>query len=338
MGAIERFIEQHSDSLDVSAIISKDVERMEAPFLGPELYKYYSVERRSFSQSPTIRFTQRTALNDPFELTKRWDQLMSASTGDVFKSYLQQSLFGFIEHPDFVRSAALEHFASEGLVLSPDQSALLEAFLTSSEGKAAMRAHLEGVWTLFERALDALFSDGNDHFERTIEQTMSDMGIFSTSETPTNQQLWGLYASSGAGFVVAFDPHHEFFRRTSDGVKEANLFRKVRYDSSSVEEFIKNPFYLFLVKNAEWSFEREWRMLKRISDSDICVRVENGDDVHLFHVEPGMIRRIIFGYSYPERDRLMAAESLRAFDAGIGFAEARLNPRTRDIEVLPLYP
>jgi hypothetical protein len=261
---------------------------------------------------------------------------MSTSTTGTLKSYLQRSLFGFVDRPEFVRAAAIEHFAADGIVLSLDQRAIIDAFVNSPQGKALMRAHLQASWAVFERALDAVLSDDSGHFRRTIDGFIGDIGIFSTSEIPSNQQLWGLYASSGVGFVVAFDPHHEFFRRTSDGIKEANLFRKVRYDSGSIAEFMNNPFYLFLVKNSEWSFEREWRMTKRLSKSDICIRNETGDAVHLFRVERGMIKRIIFGYAYPEMERAMAAEKIRSFDPAVELAHARVNQRTREIEVFPL--
>jgi hypothetical protein len=71
----------------------------------------------------------------------------------------------------------------------------------------------------------------------------------------------------------------------------------VTYTDARIPDFWQNPYYLFLVKGQNWSFEREWRMIKKLSE---CKRLPlpGADGVFVRDVPPGAIKSVIFGYQY----------------------------------------
>lgn len=49
--------------------------------------------------------------------------------------------------------------------------------------------------------------------------------------------------------MIGFDAAHPFF--VSKEIKDKSLLRKVLYSDSRIENFWNNPYYLFMVKNAD---------------------------------------------------------------------------------------
>jgi hypothetical protein len=128
--------------------------------------------------------------------------------------------------------------------------------------------------------------------------------------------MWQRYGGDGRGFVLEFDAEHEFFSHRGDDKKTRKLLRKVFYRDSPIEDFWKNPYYLFSVKETSWSDEREWRMLKSLVDCQ-KIAIPGGQIICVLDVPPKLIKSVIFGYDFQTSFFGECTELLRKFDGAI---------------------
>jgi hypothetical protein len=315
---VDRFVEGHINSFDLSTVFSDEVKKMEEEFSGTSVYKYYSDQRRSFFKTPQIRFTQKgNALNDPFELTRRWEQFGSAPTMELMTNYVREPVLALMKDTGKVLDVMCEKLTNEGI---PFNRAFLAERLNSSEGQAWLSQQAALTEVMVGTAMQLMWSEWSAHSDEMIEEVIRAMGIFSVSTTATSQPMWGLYASSGSGFVVKFRARHEFFMGSPSGVAKS-LLRKVHYTDERIPEFWSNPYYLFAVKETEWAFEKELRLIKKLED---CKEIgtANGIPIFVMDVVPGMIESIIFGYNYDKSNLIGDMSDVHSFDPTIKFEQA----------------
>jgi hypothetical protein len=199
------------EDFDISKILSPEVSEIESEkFNGSLIYKYYSSDRRHVLESPQVRFTQKTALNDPFELSKRWHELASPQTRDYIGNWLKSQVHNFFNEPARLQEKVISE-AKGAYPLLPEEEIIRK--FNSDEARAFIEKMLLEFDARIERILDFFASD-KDAFDSIIEEIVSGYGILSLTETPCNQAMWGLYASAGHGFVVAFDASHDFLNTT----------------------------------------------------------------------------------------------------------------------------
>jgi hypothetical protein len=307
MGALEKYLDQLPDTFDASQLLDPDVEKFEGTvYTSPLIYKYYSPARRSFFERPQVRFSQREALNDPFEMSRRWNEISADGLRRHVSERLQSTLPKLFLNNNYLIDSLKEHFESEGNALSSAQEIQLSHFLKSDAGKSLISRQLTAAQALMIPAVDYVFSRIETEFQQLVDNVVSKFGILSLTEDPLSQLMWAHYASRGAGFVIGFDAHNSFFL-SEDISDRKSLLRKVAYTDERIENFWRNPYYLFLVKSADWAYEREWRMLKDLSDCDER-RVLNGEAICLCNLPPEVIKTVYFGYEYEtsqiERDLL----------------------------------
>ena len=95
-------------------------------------------------------------------------------------------------------------------------------------------------------------------------------GVLSLAADPLQPVMWGQYAGSYTGFLIGFDPSHDwFYGRTTDGGREQSVY-PVTYakspplveigerDDVDHNEFMKGVIF---TKGEAWAFEREWRAI-----------------------------------------------------------------------------
>src|SRR3990167_11177398 len=201
--------------------------------------------------------------------------------------FVERELVLKLSDNDFLVTRLVEEAAKQGLPADPK-------FIGQRLRDPATQIELERIRAQSQSLIRYLIrcAFGAGATDRLLEDIVSETGIFSVSAKAENVQLWGLYASSGKGFVVEFDPMHPFFLAPG---KTTSLFRRVKYTDDSVSALFDNPYYLFLVKNRQWQFEDEWRITKKLSECDEN-RLVAGDHLYLCNVKPGMIKSVIFGY------------------------------------------
>jgi hypothetical protein len=334
MSTLEHFIQDETTDLDVEALLSPDIVEMETEFGGTHIYKYLPEGRDDFFETPEIRFTQKGALNDPFELTKRWDQIFSPEMILVFKEQLKLLVSKLATRRDIIISEVKDEVAMlRGTPLNSVETSVLNLFSESSFFQQLIAQQTAAALAFSQAAIDHLFTTNKEQFEQAIERHLSEIGILSLSESCSIPELWARYASRWRGFVVDFNAPSNFFRVIrADGTDHSRLHR-VKYSDSTVSALWKNPYYAFLVKHnkAEWIVEQEWRAIRKLSECDRVIQRDN-DNIHLWHLPPGTINAIIFGYDYDCAKRPEHMRKLRAYDSKIKFFTARKMPEYSQLE------
>jgi hypothetical protein len=105
--------------------------------------------------------------------------------------------------------------------------------------------------------------------------------------------MWERYGAQGTGFVVGLDAQNAFFENAGN-----NTLRKVIYTDEFAENFWRNPYYLFLVKNNKWSYEQEWLTFGDFTKCDEHFIAEGAVPIHLANLPPSIIKTIHFGWAY----------------------------------------
>ncbi|HYI26330.1 MAG TPA: DUF2971 domain-containing protein [Bradyrhizobium sp.] len=330
--AIDRFLKSHINSFNLSTVFSDEAKKMEEEFSGTSVYKYYSDERRGFFKAPQVRFTQKgNALNDPFELTRRWEEFGSPPTIELMTNYVREPVLAMMKDPAVVLDVLCEKLTEAG---TPFNRQFMEQRLVSREGRVWLSQRVAETEVMVDTVMPIMWKEWSDHSDDMVESIIREMGIFSVSTTPISQPMWGLYASSGSGFIVNFRARHDFFMGRPSGI-EKSLLRKVHYTDQRIPEFWSNPCYLFAVKETEWAFEKELRLIKNLTDCKEIGMV-NGIPLLVMDVVPGMIDSIVFGYNYDKSNLYGDMSDLRAFDPAVRFEQAVIDLSTSKLRVQPL--
>ncbi len=322
MSIFRDIFEKSVPDFDFSGLVSPKVGEMGKPFEGNTLYKFYGENLLPMIGDPTIRFTQRGAtLNDPFELTIRWKETVSKTTSEKLEIYLRSSFErAFSDDGHIMRTITL-WFARKGILLNDDQIKEVSTAISSGRAKdifSQIKDDLNKRIGEFLVNLNKL----RDEFDKFLSEDMSKLGVFSTTEDINSDQMWGLYASSGKGFALEIDPYNEIFRVKKGDLKGSSLFRKVLYTDEYCDDFLSNPYFLFLVKKSKWSFEKEWRILKYL---ETCELKDNTTGVYRDRLPKFSIKSVIFGYNVPNNLLDKYISDVHDFDDNILVRKMKLN-------------
>lgn len=108
------------------------------------------------------------------------------------------------------------------------------------------------------------------------------MGICSLCESCKNDKMWGMYASGGTGYCVEYDVSDYMFNAGIFPViyqdeRDTNIFTQiignyigqliVGLSQGKVDADMSQFLRLFLTKNTEWEYQKEWRLLGAAGDS-----------------------------------------------------------------------
>lgn len=184
------------------------------------LYKYLSPERIDVLKYLRIRFTQVSALNDPFESypglvigTREWYMTVFRSRAEGEMKELGIRGEGKRKQYWRARKKDFDHFH---------------------------KCYTDIDWLLEQSA---------------IVQHMSDTvhGCLSLSATCTNILMWSHYAQHHQGYVLGFDANHEYFGRSVDPV----VYSDNRPPHKPFEH--RHSGDLFYTKSTDWAYEQEYR-------------------------------------------------------------------------------
>lgn len=138
-----------------------------------------------------------------------------------------------------------------------------------------------------------------ENIDALLERVASRQLLLSLSERPDSSPMWAHYAANSTGFVIAFDTTSDFFRRGED--RELQGLHKVTYFDGRVSEIIENPFAALISKQADWAYEREWRLYVNTSDVTRILEVK-ADTIHLVNFPRPAVSRVILGLLTSEQD------------------------------------
>lgn len=255
---------------------------METERLPFRLYKFLSSERMDVLKNSQIRFTQPSALNDPFEFKPLFRDLFSE---DRLKEILDPS-----------KQMIEEVVKNIHLSLSENQRAeiSLKALLAIVENNPSILEEYNRVAIPQLNEAHRMLSDLAK--EKMYDSLNKAIGILSLTERPDNELMWAHYAESHKGFAIEFDSTHEYFNRRRSNVDECFHLRKVMYvdrtdelvtfDNMDADSF-------FISKSSAWSYESEWRMLVPLASADKKIQAE--EDIFLFNIPLSAITSVIIG-------------------------------------------
>lgn len=245
------------------------------------LYKYLPFKRKRILDKLLIRFSQPGCLNDLFDLGPSFDQLSKA---DIARLPPGKSP-GTHELP-------LEVVAQ-----------LLAAFGSGLERQTRNLAGRPGLFSLSNNAI-------------ARSQYDSTYGILCLAELPGDLLMWAHYADGHRGFAIQFDETHEFFRRSAADEEAGLGLRQVEYrPDRPVLSFstIKAPD-VFVRKSPDWSHEREWRVVRLLTDRTQVERENTEFPIYLFAVPPKAITGVVIGVCMPQAKQDAIIERCRRDD------------------------
>ncbi|HLJ30046.1 MAG TPA: DUF2971 domain-containing protein [Candidatus Angelobacter sp.] len=128
-----------------------------------------------------------------------------------------------------------------------------------------------------------------EKFQQVLGQLI---GIFSLTEDPAHTLMWSHYASQHYGIVVEFDKNHHWFNQKIVPADEFRHLVQVTYTQNPFPRTWKqlNGADVLYTKNAEWNYEREWRIIRPLKDG-----TEVSPGKFCFDVPASAVRSIIFG-------------------------------------------
>ena len=269
------------------------------------LYKYFQIERSEFLSNRLLRFTQPGDFNDPFELHPSADLMSKADIAALPPAPGH-------EGPDG-RMRILTHEALQ---------AMLTAFLPGLQKQMAQHANHEGSYVF----------DHNRAAQSTFD---SKFGILCLSEAADSLLMWAHYAGSHGGFVVQFDETHPFFAASEFEGQSLGLTR-VEYSPERpvVSYSTLNSPHLYYRKSPEWSYEREWRLIKPLTTASKVIARE-GFPLHLYEVPHEAVKGVILGHAIPHETRIKLFEVLAS---NLAHATIFQTVLSKDIYALEIHP
>lgn len=245
-----------------------------------------------------IRFTQPVYFNAPFELAPCVEAGMDASfenrlVGELLAGIAADPSAG-IEH---YRAALADHERATGLPLS-----------TLFPYEQQLAALVPAIPALMRSLLGPANAQiGQTFYTELRERIARSFSVLSLAEALDNLLMWAHYGDAHRGIVLGFDRYHPFCNRQWH---EQNIARHVRpvvysptrpkrtivYDAGDTEaqfmEELARDF--FLVKSAEWAYEREWRMI--LPASDACeVKQVGAQEVLLYEFPAEAVTEVVLG-------------------------------------------
>lgn len=248
------------------------------------LFKYVTLSRVDILQNQEIRYTQPGAFNDPFEMPAF---LVTAIYPDIFAKYVADQLPNRLrQHYEQLPSAIKEKISVENF-----------CGLAEREKKPINEHAKQFIELATPRLRDSL---------RAFDQQV---GILSLTESPMNLLMWSHYANEHRGMVIEFDEKHSSFNDRRSPNDEFGYLRRVKYtDDRPVGTLLDFDFAdFFLTKSTEWSYEKEWRILRPTSDA-VRHYTASPYNICLFRLPSTAIRRIILGARVTEPEIKEIAE------------------------------
>lgn len=251
----------------------------------PIVYKYLTPDRVDVLESRCIRFTQASALNDPFELRPYFDTILGT---DELEGMVAKA------EPDWNYGAEeLDKYLPpelKGKVTVRDLVQLLQRAGAYEEVMKQVRREILPQMREIESRATPMVRD------MLIDKCRNHFGILSLTEDPVSSLMWSHYAASHTGFLIGFRTSDPWFSRQRGPNDEFFHLRQVEYVDghwavSRLEDLGPN---MLVRKPGQWRYEGEWRMLAPIASADSTL-TDKGEKIALFAFPELAIDSIVLG-------------------------------------------
>lgn len=264
------------------------------------LYKFVSGRAAVHAiAAGSLKFTDTAGLNDPSELVPIMNSgAVRSSLAAIRKAGYSEAQFAWLG----CQEATLRLLSPETMVLS--RPATVE---------------------LANRTLELPIYDDLAFMERQLLRTIclirSRVGIFSLTERFDSLPMWAHYGAQARGYVIRFDDLGREF--PGDATGSLNALLRVQYvdDLTGMTHDPSTQNNLFFCKLADWSYEREWRVVSALS----ACRLSVDGKMHLRSVSLPTIKGVICGWNVPIEEIRALETELRHINPGVEISVASLD-------------
>ncbi len=255
------------------------------------MFKYMSPEVAPlFTGTLRVRFTQPSDLNDPFELRPLID---FKGTAEEFRDVIDARITEIFGTIDGALTAMEKQQATDPnypkmiLPIQMFRNIIAANPALGQQFMAEMQRHKTEVLDQITKA--TVWETVWEKFQQTLGQLL---GIFCLTEDPAHPLMWSHYAGQHYGTVVEFDEDHPWFNQKIAPTDEFRHLVQVSYVQNPHPRTwtqLAGPDVLY-TKNAEWAYEREWRIIRPLKDG-----TEVSPGRFCFDVPANAVRSITFG-------------------------------------------
>jgi uncharacterized protein Usg len=304
------------------------------------LYKYVIADRIDILKNGVIRFTQPSALNDPWEMKPHIEQLM---TDDLWEKEIRGKALEHYRSVDYIKNASEEAWKrlprKQRRAMSPKKL----------ESTARAFPHLiESLYSInFNELVDEVVSHQKELLRKIPETIDKTLGLLCLAKESNHRLMWAHYADTFGGFVIEFDETHAFFTTLRSETDELGGLHKITYSPElpSMKAFIDfdeehlNTIAtkMFFTKSIDWIYEQEWRMIKPLAEADKIIENPAGN-IHLFTLPSSCMIGLILGHKMNPDKRHELLELVKADERyrHLSLSESLLDQTSYDIEIGPL--
>jgi len=179
-----------------------------------------------------------------------------------------------------------------------------------------------------QRFTEYAHSDGP---KRILEFVSETLGILCFTSVQDSLLMWAHYGEGHSGFLVGFDGNHPWFHQREQTNPILGEVQPIVYQSerpsvqigssrdlgtAGTAAHIRSLLY---TKAADWSYEREWRLVRPLSAATQVRPVEGGGQLHLYEYPADAVLEVVIGAKTKEA----VAEGIRRAVMG-GMPSARI--------------
>jgi Protein of unknown function (DUF2971) len=272
------------------------------------LFKYVSKARADVLQNLKIRYTQVSALNDPFE-----------SLPAIIKKDRASCLRWFSERVE----SEIERLQIR----------------SESKKKQYRRARKKEFPAFFKHNTDEDWLVSRSEYVQRM--TDSVQGMLSLTGTPTNILMWSHYAENHTGFVIGFHAEHDYFGKRVTAVTYSD-------DRPACDPFVeKHSGELFYTKSTDWSYEKEFRKYQPLVETMPMANghaflpykkqaTPAGCPIVLFPFPKECIECVILGWKSPAELKANVEEALKRNDIHVPIRKAHPSPTRYEMVIRDL--
>ncbi len=251
------------------------------------MFKYMSPEVAPlFAKTLRVRFTQPSDLNDPFELRPLID---FKGTAEEFRDALDTRMTEMLSTVDgvFNTMETIPNYSKVSVPIQMFRKIVAANPALEREFMAKMQVHKAEA--LDEITKVTVWEILWEQIQHTLGQLL---GIFCLTEDPAHPLMWSHYAGQHYGIVVEFDENHPWFNQKIGPPDDFRHLVRVSYVQNPHPRTWKqlNGPDVFYTKSADWSYEREWRIIRPLKDG-----MEVSPGKVCFDVPADAVRSVTFG-------------------------------------------
>lgn len=127
-----------------------------------------------------------------------------------------------------------------------------------------------------------------------IDIFSKNIGVFCVTENHSSSPMWAHYAGDSCGIAIEFTGLNNTFQANENEL--FSCLRKVQYKTPRMPMTFEPRSHenLFFMKNHDWSYEHEWRIVLPLTECQKQTLV-NGSNIFTYHISPSHITKIFLG-------------------------------------------